>query len=408
MAREVPRTSVAKYIVDKDPIEILQDKLMKDNSFLTQNREAEKRLRREIEDSKMKLHQTSFISNQELELKIIEIESKHKQSHGEELARIRNHYESELARLRIEHQDSITLALEEQRIQFDSLFSIKEESLLGRLSESSKIMDVLKVNLKEAQSKVSEIEKKINSERDECDDKLRRQSVNFIHEFTSQENSWKSQLEMCKADYERQIQSLQDRNSIEKSAVSVSSQAHLDAKEEELKRSYEKKIKRFEKQVIEVERSYTQKSQFLQGSLDEARRECQRLKASHAYQFDALNEELRIKDLRILAMQDRISVVDEIARSNESWKAAAAALSTKVIRACSTVTNLPKSDTVPYKDRDLLNDLLRGFGPPAERHAAVNEDIVAIDKKMITKAFLCSKKLVERATKEKPFDTSTV
>ena len=376
-------------------LSFIEEIVRKDQQHLSGHRETERRIRQELEDTRLHLYKSSLVHQQQFERK----------THiDEEIAELKRYHQSQLDSSQSEWKN----ILEEQKRIHEEMMKSKEQSLLSRLSESSRIIDVLQSSLREKQSKISELESTIQQQKREYEEQQKHNSRKALEEIGIHEAEWRKKIETCEMEHQRSLQTIQDRMSIEKSALELTMQAKLESKEEQTARNYEKKMKKFERQVIEAENAYTQKAQFLQGSLDELRRENLRLRTVHRSQVEKLEEELHIKDSRLVSMHSSINTVDEITRLSEAWKASTVLLASKVVRACSTVTNIPKVEC----KNDIYADLFRGFVANRDSEDRTGngllDDIVGINKKLITKAFLTSKRLIEKAGKEKLPDTSKI
>jgi hypothetical protein len=183
----------------------------------------------------------------------------------------------------------------------------------------------------------------------------------------------------------------------------------LEAKEAHIKEHYDKKLKKFEKLLLESQAAYQNKQLVIQGSLDEARREYTSLKIAFDAKETTLREELNLKDRQLISQQSRIDALSRVKQESDSWKRLASDVAGLAIRACATAVTLPDFRLPPDES---IAALLTGFQRTIYEHT--NEDYklfkrsmdeyerfkrctMALDRKRLVKLLRFCKKVVDLA-----------
>ena len=239
--------------------------------------------------------------------------------------------------------------------------SLKDELLATKQAHEKKLSEVdelWKERMQAKQEEVEALEIRMKQIVEDSNKKVANTEQRMINEFTKLENSWKERLIEAEEHNAAQMEALKAKHKLERDAKQLTMQAHLEAADERVKRRYEKKLRTYEQQVKEVIEAYKQKELVITGSLEEARRELLHVQNTLTAREQVLNEEMTLKDKRMVAMQAQLHAVDEITRIAEVWRGQARELASVIIQACLTVRDLPE---VPEAPKDLLSSVFQGF-----------------------------------------------
>lgn len=270
--------------------------------------------------------------------------------------------------------------------------------------------DWWQVALKSKDAEIANMQKKMKDIADDGNKRVTDTERRLIDELDRQEVMWKERIAELEAQHESHIESVRAKHKFEMDSKILTSKAHLEANEDRIKKTYEKKLKKYEKQIREVIQTYNEKELVINGSLDEARRELLQVQNSVAAKERVLREEMVLKDKRMVAMQAQLHAVDEITRIADVWRSQARDLASVIIQACVSVRDLPN---VPEAPKDLLSSVFQGFVKEEELnkerkhfHQELNiynrlkADHVMIQKDLISRALQTSKRVVERVKAE--------
>lgn len=180
---------------------------------------------------------------------------------------------------------------------------------------------------------------------------------NIIRQFSNNENILKSKIEELQQLLEDKEKGIQDRYSIEIEANNLATLARIEAREEEMKADYEKRLKAFEKSVLETQQTYVKKELVFQGTIDQHRYDLACTHKQYEAKIDELREELSIKDRRLGALISKEHETDK-------WKKMVKYLSTRVIQACASAKKVEAEffvNTSGSNNASYLNDMMKGF-----------------------------------------------
>lgn len=215
----------------------------------------------------------------------------------------------------------------------------------------------------EKQIQLTKLEAKLNDIVEMSRKRIAEKEKINIEQLEQQEVEWKIRLEEAERRHQEILNSLHSKHVLEKESRELAEKARVEAREDQIRAIYEKKMKKIEAQVQEVMRNYHDKELIIHGSLDEARKEIVLMRAASAAREDSLREELAIKDRLILSLQKELHKVDDITTIADSWRAAARDLARMVVQACVSIQDMP---AVPIAPKESSNNLFQGFGKPEE------------------------------------------
>ena len=217
--------------------------------------------------------------------------------------------------------------------------------------------------MQEKQAQLTKLEAKLNDIVEMGRKRIADKEKLNVEQLEQQEVQWKLRLEEEELRHQHILNSLHNKQLLEKESRELAEKARIEAKEDQIRSVYEKKMKKIEAQVQEVMRNYRDKELIIHGSLDEARKEIVLMRAASAAREDALREELAAKDRLILTLQAELHKVDDITKIADSWRAAARDLARMVVQACVSIQDMPPVPLAPKGDS---NNPFIGFGKPEE------------------------------------------
>lgn len=247
--------------------------------------------------------------------------------------------------------------------------------------------------------------------RNETDMKAWRQQLHdkdhhYIQLIGDQEKVHEAKLQQLSRQFQQQADALQAKAEQEKDLKCLAEQARLEAKEDEVKRSYEKKLRKLEKLVTQSIERYREKELVIEGALNESRREAKQLKETIDLKEKHYKEHLHFQDKRLMTAQNQIDSVDALTRVVDTWRATAKDLATYVIRACATVGELPCDFLAlqPQGDslaKDVYADLTAKAHNNQDRYVNFTKaQHVAVSRSQLTRALRLSKVVHERVKAE--------
>lgn len=232
----------------------------------------------------------------------------------------------------------------------------------------------------------------------------------IVDQLEQQENIWKQRIEVIEQNHEELLRGLQSKFNLEKESHELALKARMEAKEDQLRTQYDKKMRKYEAQLQEVMRNYHDKELIIHGSLDEARKEIVLMRSSAIAKEDSLRDELASKDRIILTMQAKLHTVDDITKIADSWRSAANNLARMVVHACVSIQDVPP---VPVAPKDLVPNIFQGFAKEEElnKHKEtynaelrafhrLRKENVLVQKELISKTLRNSKRVIDRVRAE--------
>lgn len=226
------------------------------------------------------------------------------------------HMKSEIDNIKEEYLEQYQQTIAQQEAYYQQELALKDARIKDLTLEKSNILKEQKQKLKE---------------KDDW----------YIAQLQSAEATYQSRLAKQEEAMKEKLQLIQDQVNTENERRSLLEKARIEAKEMSLHEAYEKKMKKFAKQIEKIMEHYRDKELVIHGNLEEARREISYLTASHEATMQAHREELGLKDKRLVDMQRELAELDEIERQLDNWRNAARDLSALVIHTCATVEELP-------------------------------------------------------------------
>lgn len=213
------------------------------------------------------------------------------------------------------------------------------------------------------QTQLTKLEAKLNDIVEMGRKRIADKEKLHVEQLEQQEVVWKLRIEEEEHRHQNILNSLHSKHILEKESRELAEKARIEAKEDQIRSIYEKKMKKIEAQVQEVMRNYRDKELIIHGSLDEARKEIVLMRAANAAREDSLRDELAAKDRLILSLQAELHKIDDITKIADSWRAAARDLARMVVQACVSIQDMPPVPLAPKED---TNNPFQGFGKPEE------------------------------------------
>lgn len=161
-------------------------------------------------------------------------------------------------------------------------------------------------------------------------------------------SEWTLKLDLAEEKHKFELDSYSKHLSSQYDAKEASADMRLELKENQIREHYEKRLKKYEKQIMEAEQAYQSKALTVQGSLDEARRENDSLKAFYDAKEEALREEVSLKDKRLIALRGKLDQINQISKALDEWRRIAAEVAAISIRTCAKAEEFPNNPFQKY------------------------------------------------------------
>eukprot|EP01039_Chlorochromonas_danica_P009515 gene9515-10518_t len=278
--------------------------------------------------------------------------------------------------------------LRQQKQHYESLLISKEEQYHALLSE------------KEARQQ--ELQTRLESEQMVWRQQLHDKDRHYVDLLTNQERSYEEKLRQESQIHRERWESFQAQLSQEKDLQQLAIQARLEAKEEEVKQSYEKKLRKMEKLVQQTIEKYHEKELIIEGNIEESRREVKTLKETIELKEKHYKEHLYFQDKRLLEIQHHIDHTDYYVKLAEKWQSTAKDLASYVIRTCATVGELPYDFLAMQPRGDILardvfaDPMARDYDTRDKYVKFTRSEHVAVCKAQLIRALRLSKMIHER------------
>lgn len=244
---------------------------------------------------------------------------------------------------------SMRSQIEDMKIAYIEQYMLQEEKLKQELADQirshaaimaareSHWKEIVEEKVKHTEVLIAQHQREINEYKKRLHDK----DEFYVGQMSAMEKQYQQQQQELDNRWKDRIKVLQDQINIDKERSALTEKAKIEAKEASLQMTYEKKVKKFTKQLESVMEHYRAKELMIQGALEEARREIINLQANHAALEQVNREELLLKDKRLVEIRQYLDEADSINRRADEWKTLARELSTIVVQACATVEELP-------------------------------------------------------------------
>lgn len=303
------------------------------------------------------------------------------------------------AALSTAHQQLAQLEAElsRQKSHFEILLQTKEEQF--------------QAVIKEKENRCQELLSRLDNEGKSWRKQIQEKESYYIKLLSDQEGDFNQKLTAMQLQCQGKIDSLLAKHAHDQDLKGLADQARLQAKEEEVKQQYEKKLKKMEKLVQMTMDKYRDKEMVMEGSLEESRREVKALKDSIEIKEKHYKEHLHFQDKRLLEAQHRLETLDEVQRIADIWKETAKELSSYVIRTCGTVGELPydflamqgKGESIAM---DVFEDPTATSYNPKDQYVQFTKTRhVAVSRAQLTRALRLSNVIQERVKAELPKPT---
>lgn len=274
---------------------------------------------------------------------------------------------------------SMKTEMDDMKLDYIRQCELREEKLKQEITDLSKTQQKMidekethwQILILERDRRIRQLEEQLQFHEKEWKQKSHDKSEQYIAQMNAMEQQHHANLHAQETRWREKVQVIQDQINTSEEHRRLTEKAKLEAKEVALQRAFDKKIKRYTKQIETVVEHYNAKELVVQGALEEARREIIHLQAVHSAQEQCNKEELVLKDKRLVEIQQYLDEVDEISRDKQEWRTTAHELASIVIIACGTVEELPAelwSNTTPGLFTSVWDDLRQkksGYGMAA-------------------------------------------
>jgi hypothetical protein len=204
----------------------------------------------------------------------------------------------------------------------------------------------------------------------------------MVSQLQQQELDWNARIDELRNSHASFIQKLEEKHLFDKQSFDLVESSRTEARFKATTEQYEKKLKKYEKQVQDVISTYHTKELKILGALEEARRECARIQSVSDAREQTLRDELSMKDRRLIAVQSRLDSFEHACKKIEIWRTLAAELARSAIHSVASAKDLP---TVPEHPEDLILGMFHGFSKETYRDSAQQKLIKDIDQYNKTK-----------------------
>lgn len=182
-----------------------------------------------------------------------------------------------------------------------------------------------------------------------------------------------------------------ERQSVDNKFYENEVQIRIQLSEMTLQKNYDKKLRKFEKDLKEAMQSFQHRQSMLEGALEESRREMAALTGSYVAREQSLLAELNLVNSRSNGYKKDLLEVQQERYYHKKWQAAAGALSECVLKLCSSVS------TPVLLGR---NKYSLGLGPSAAFAFKGLEDFTKdLDEEENVEEITVNKKLLKRCSK---------
>jgi hypothetical protein len=210
----------------------------------------------------------------------------------------------------------------------------------------------------EQEAEIDRMQEKYKQLDSRLEERLLVAERSIIRQYANNEHILKLKIEELQQLLLDKDKGIQDRYSIEIEANNLATLARIEAREEEMKADYEKKLKAFEKSVLETQQTYVKKELIFQGTIDQHRYDLACTHKQYEAKIDELRDELSLKDRRLGALISKEHELDK-------WKKMVKYLSTRVIQACASAKKVEAeyfaNTTSNSNNTSYLNDMMKGF-----------------------------------------------
>ena len=204
------------------------------------------------------------------------------------------------------------------------------------LAENNKKWEVSMTQMEEELSKyrrlIVESEKK-------HEDEIKSLKKSFEQQLDNKDTQWKSVLIDCENKARRELESFKDRLNLESEAREIGTLVKIEANQERAQALFDKKLKKYEKQVSLIIERFDDKKLKYEGALEEVRRQLRECAELNEKKSTYLHEEVLLKEKRVTSILGKLQQYNTVTSELNRWRDIAKELATMVVNTSLQVGN---------------------------------------------------------------------
>ena len=152
------------------------------------------------------------------------------------------------------------------------------------------------------------------------EDEIKMMKKSFEQLLENKDSHWKNILIDVENKARREMESLKDRVSLDNEAKAIAGEARCEAAESKAQTVFDKKLKRYEKQVTQVLERFEDRKLKYEGALEEVRRQLRETTEITDKKVAYLHEELVLKEKRITSIVGKIQQHNALTAEINRWR----------------------------------------------------------------------------------------
>lgn len=270
---------------------------------------------------------------------------------------------------------------------------LREELQLQQLTYENRILESEK-QLEERQHDLSRTLDIALTENNKRWEALLREKNVLIESITER-------LRLCQENHKQEIDSLEKNYQSQLKKIEETKtnefKTQLEYKEHIIKEMYDKKLKQYEKQIIDAEQAYSQKSTSVELALRKLQLDHQSFKQDTEIKEKSLKEELALKDIRLVSQANLLDEFNMVKKSLNEWQKISGELSALCIRTCVKANELPdisRLNLPNWQNQSNYNLGANSFSQTNNSLAARGSSINFLDLEFLNEYNQCQRKSV--------------
>ena len=248
------------------------------------------------------------------------------------------------------------------------------ENVMNRIKEESK------ANIEREEEQVR-LQEEIMNSRNLLIKKSQEEIAILKLTIDEQKLNYETRLSELAAKYDEKILNLTTECEFKVELKAEAEKARLNALEAQFRSKYERKLKSYEEMVSQAMTACKNKEISAHGSVVECRREITELKLSFDSKEKLYREELRLKDLRLSDIQQKLQTFLDVQQYGKIWKDNAINFAYAYLQLCAT-------STIKVEEKDNFTEYLSSFDKifvNKEKLPKESENEVCVDKSKMKK-----------------------
>jgi chromosome segregation ATPase len=285
-----------------------------------------------------------------------------------------------------QQQENYQISVQESEKQAKIMKEEIEKAVENALSENDKRWEEIVADKSMIIEKLEDRIDEVHMKHENIVDEMKRNMEQQVHEMkekmSHQIKDLEEKYDQKYHDLERKAKEQCDKYAKsldqEKQNYHIALVTEYATKEESNKSIYEKKLKKYEKQIIEAEEAYRMKTASIEAQLKASREEILLLRRNFELTELGLQEELGLKDIRLSSLQSRLDEYSDISKAMSEWRSISTELSALCIRTCAKAVDLPEISSAilaPRYSNPRLSRMTKGGWMMAV------EDMIGVDIK---------------------------